>query len=219
MSSRVRTGRAIRGIPHPPSCTRAERREVERVVVDALEGLPSDLSGKYYSLKSMSDEEQEQLIQVNAKSMWVETATAKCVASTVYTVICLLYTLYSDAIRKPPPTYGIQRTKMFRRCKSQFRHMPISVCDQIRSPARENEEDCDRMRGIRRKSLAELRCGSPRVHCGDPDLDKPKGKQVQRQILAWFLVQGPLIYGGEIFVKATRKIKHLSTPLSIAIDT
>lgn len=63
LSSRVRTGRAIRGIPHPPSCTRAERREIERVVVDALQGLPSDLAGKYYSLKSMSDEEQEQLIQ------------------------------------------------------------------------------------------------------------------------------------------------------------
>lgn len=62
LSSRVRTGRAIRGIPHPPVCSRAERREVERVVVDALKGLPTDLSGKYYSLTSMTDEEQEQLI-------------------------------------------------------------------------------------------------------------------------------------------------------------
>ncbi|CAK8693918.1 unnamed protein product [Clavelina lepadiformis] len=62
LSSRVRTGRAIRGIPHPPMCSRAERREVERVVVDALQGLPQDLAGKYYSLKSMTDQEQEQLI-------------------------------------------------------------------------------------------------------------------------------------------------------------
>ena len=64
LSSRVRTGRAIRGIPHPPVCSRAERREVERVVTDALQGLPSDLAGKYYSLKSMTDAEQDQLIEV-----------------------------------------------------------------------------------------------------------------------------------------------------------
>lgn len=62
LSSRVRTGRAIRGIPHPPVCSRAERREVERVVTDALQGLPSDLAGSYYSLKSMTDAEQDQLI-------------------------------------------------------------------------------------------------------------------------------------------------------------
>lgn len=64
LSSRVRTGRAIRGIPHPPMCSRAERREVERVTEEALKGLPTDLAGKYYSLKSMSDDEQEQLINV-----------------------------------------------------------------------------------------------------------------------------------------------------------
>ena len=66
LSSRVRTGRAIRGIPHPPVCSRAERREVERVVVDALKGLPQDLSGQYYSLTTMTDEEQEQLINVSS---------------------------------------------------------------------------------------------------------------------------------------------------------
>ena len=31
LSSRVRTGRSIRGFSLPPACTRAERREVERV--------------------------------------------------------------------------------------------------------------------------------------------------------------------------------------------
>nr|CAB3231446.1 creatine kinase U-type, mitochondrial-like [Phallusia mammillata] len=62
LSSRVRTGRAIRGIPHPPVCSRAERREVERVVTDALKGLPTELAGKYYSLTTMTDAEQEQLI-------------------------------------------------------------------------------------------------------------------------------------------------------------
>jgi len=63
LSSRVRTGRAIRGIPHPPVCSRAERREVERVVSEALQGLPSDLAGKYYSLKSMTEAQQDQLIE------------------------------------------------------------------------------------------------------------------------------------------------------------
>uniref|UniRef100_H2YTF1 creatine kinase n=1 Tax=Ciona savignyi TaxID=51511 RepID=H2YTF1_CIOSA len=63
LSSRVRTGRAIRGIPHPPMCSRAERREVERVVTEALQGLPSDLAGKYFSLKNMTDKEQDQLIE------------------------------------------------------------------------------------------------------------------------------------------------------------
>ena len=65
LSSRVRTGRAIRGIPHPPVCSRAERREVERVVTDALKGLPSDLAGQYYSLKGMTEAQQDQLIDVN----------------------------------------------------------------------------------------------------------------------------------------------------------
>ncbi|TSM85997.1 Creatine kinase S-type, mitochondrial [Bagarius yarrelli] len=62
LSSRVRTGRSIRGLSLPPACTRAERREVERVVVQALSGLKGDLSGKYYSLTEMSDKDQQQLI-------------------------------------------------------------------------------------------------------------------------------------------------------------
>ncbi|XP_060709906.1 creatine kinase U-type, mitochondrial-like [Hemiscyllium ocellatum] len=62
LSSRVRTGRSIRGLSMPPACTRAERREVERVTVEALAGLKGDLAGKYYSLSSMTDKEQQQLI-------------------------------------------------------------------------------------------------------------------------------------------------------------
>lgn len=64
LSSRVRTGRSIRGLSLPPACTRAERREVERVVIDALAGLKGDLAGKYYSLTIMTDQEQQQLIDV-----------------------------------------------------------------------------------------------------------------------------------------------------------
>uniref|UniRef100_A0A7N6ANC9 Creatine kinase U-type, mitochondrial n=2 Tax=Anabas testudineus TaxID=64144 RepID=A0A7N6ANC9_ANATE len=62
LSSRVRTGRSIRGLSLPPACTRAERREVERVVVDALAGLKGDLTGRYYSLTQMTEKEQQQLI-------------------------------------------------------------------------------------------------------------------------------------------------------------
>ncbi|XP_068033761.1 creatine kinase S-type, mitochondrial isoform X4 [Anomalospiza imberbis] len=61
-SSRVRTGRSIRGLSLPPACTRAERREVENVVVTALAGLKGNLSGKYYSLTNMSEKDQQQLI-------------------------------------------------------------------------------------------------------------------------------------------------------------
>ncbi|NXB94519.1 KCRU kinase, partial [Vidua macroura] len=62
LSSRVRTGRSIRGLSLPPACTRAERREVEKVVVDALSGLTGDLAGRYYRLSEMTENEQQQLI-------------------------------------------------------------------------------------------------------------------------------------------------------------
>ncbi|KAG9341312.1 hypothetical protein JZ751_019416 [Albula glossodonta] len=62
LSSRVRTGRSIRGLSLPPACTRAERREVERVVVDALAGLKGELEGRYYGLSQMTEQEQQQLI-------------------------------------------------------------------------------------------------------------------------------------------------------------
>lgn len=65
VSSRVRTGRSIRGLSLPPACSRSERREVEHVVVTALSGLKGDLAGRYYSLTEMSDREQQQLIDVS----------------------------------------------------------------------------------------------------------------------------------------------------------
>lgn len=68
LSTRVRTGRSIRGLSLPPACTRSERREVERVVVTALSGLKGDLTGRYFSLTEMSDREQQQLIDVSAQS-------------------------------------------------------------------------------------------------------------------------------------------------------
>lgn len=45
LSCRVRTGRSIRGRCLPPSCTRAERRDVEDIVVKALGQLTDEFSG------------------------------------------------------------------------------------------------------------------------------------------------------------------------------
>ena len=62
LSSRVRTGRSIRGLSLPPFCSRAERREVERIVTSALNSLDGVFQGKYYPLGKMTEEEQQQLI-------------------------------------------------------------------------------------------------------------------------------------------------------------
>eukprot|EP00112_Aurelia_sp_Birch-Aquarium-sp1_P013328 Seg2821.2 transcript_id=Seg2821.2/GoldUCD/mRNA.D3Y31 product="Creatine kinase S-type mitochondrial" protein_id=Seg2821.2/GoldUCD/D3Y31 len=62
LSSRCRTGRCIRGLSLPPHCTRAERREVERIVSSALSNLNGELKGTYYPLKGMSEEDQNRLI-------------------------------------------------------------------------------------------------------------------------------------------------------------
>ncbi|KFR00982.1 hypothetical protein N306_12645, partial [Opisthocomus hoazin] len=70
LSSRVRTGRSIRGLSLPPACTRAERREVEKVAVEALNGLTGDLAGRYYRLSEMTEREQQQLIDVSQCSSW-----------------------------------------------------------------------------------------------------------------------------------------------------
>merc|ERR1719460_3602198 len=50
ISTRVRTGRSIRGLRLPPTCKKAERREVERVMTKALLGLEGELKGDYYPL-------------------------------------------------------------------------------------------------------------------------------------------------------------------------
>ena len=46
----------------PPWCTRAERRQVEKLSCEALSKLDGELKGKYYSLTTMTDKEQDQLI-------------------------------------------------------------------------------------------------------------------------------------------------------------
>jgi len=62
LSSRVRTGRSIKGISLPPHCTRAERRKVESISNKILDGFTGEFKGKYYPLSKMTDAEQDQLI-------------------------------------------------------------------------------------------------------------------------------------------------------------
>ena len=62
-SCRIRTGRSIRGLCLPPAISRAERREVEKTLADALAGLSGDLAGKYYPLIKMTPAEEKQLIE------------------------------------------------------------------------------------------------------------------------------------------------------------
>ena len=50
-SVRVRTGRSIRGYALPPWCSRAERRKVESISVQALDRFDGDLKGE--SIKIM----------------------------------------------------------------------------------------------------------------------------------------------------------------------
>merc|ERR1712100_905483 len=50
ISTRVRTGRTIRGFPLPPSIGADQRKDLEAIVVSALLGLDGDLKGDYYPL-------------------------------------------------------------------------------------------------------------------------------------------------------------------------
>lgn len=72
LSSRVRTGRSIRGLSLPPACSRAERREVENVAIAALEGLKGDLAGRYYKLSEMTEQDQQRLIDVSGLGRWLD---------------------------------------------------------------------------------------------------------------------------------------------------
>jgi len=55
LTSRVRTGRSVKGTRLPPSCTFEERRELERIIVKGLLNLDGPLKGDYFPLNgSMS---------------------------------------------------------------------------------------------------------------------------------------------------------------------
>ena len=65
-SCRVRTGRNVRGLCLPPAISRVERREVERILTEALAGLSGDFAGTYYPLSKMTTDEEKQLIEVGS---------------------------------------------------------------------------------------------------------------------------------------------------------
>jgi len=68
LTTRARTGRSVRGLPLPPACTFEQRRETERVCVNALKKLDGELKGEYFPLVgsrsmpgAMSHEKEAQL--------------------------------------------------------------------------------------------------------------------------------------------------------------
>jgi len=61
-SCRIRTGRSIRGLGLPTSCTRAERREVENIFKKVVSEWTGDLKGTYRSLFDMEETEIEKWI-------------------------------------------------------------------------------------------------------------------------------------------------------------
>jgi len=62
ISTRIRAGRSIAGLALPPSTDRKQRRQVEKLLSNALIALGGDLAGKYYPLGSLTKEEEQQLI-------------------------------------------------------------------------------------------------------------------------------------------------------------
>jgi len=63
VSTRVRVGRSHAGYLFCPSVTPEQRKEMEAKTVKALEKFTGDLEGKYYSLESMSKDDEKQLIE------------------------------------------------------------------------------------------------------------------------------------------------------------
>lgn len=62
VSTRIRAGRSIRGLPLPPATNRIDRRTVERLVSTGLKGMTGELKGTYYALSKMTPEQEQQLI-------------------------------------------------------------------------------------------------------------------------------------------------------------
>ena len=62
VSTRVRVGRSHSGFPFPPAATKDQRKKMEEKTIAALETLDGDLAGKYFSLETMSKDEEKQLI-------------------------------------------------------------------------------------------------------------------------------------------------------------
>jgi protein-arginine kinase len=62
LSTRVRVARNLEGYPLPPGLSREQRKEIESKVTAATSKFTGDLAGKYYSLATMTKEDQKALI-------------------------------------------------------------------------------------------------------------------------------------------------------------
>jgi arginine kinase len=63
ISTRIRCGRNLAGVPFAPGITKEQRSQVEQKVVQALMSLTGDLMGHYYPLTGMPPEVQKQMIE------------------------------------------------------------------------------------------------------------------------------------------------------------
>jgi len=61
-STRIRVARNLADYPLGAAVTREQRNEIEKKVIEATSKYTGDLKGKYYSLATMSKEDQNQLI-------------------------------------------------------------------------------------------------------------------------------------------------------------
>merc|ERR1712168_188657 len=63
VSTRVRVGRTAEGYPWPPLISKAQRNEIEKRAITALQTLPDEFKGKYYPLLGMDKATENQLIE------------------------------------------------------------------------------------------------------------------------------------------------------------
>lgn len=63
LSTRVRVARNLDGYPFGTTINRQQRLEVEKKVIMALKSLDGDLAGTYYSLRTMSMRDRQQLVK------------------------------------------------------------------------------------------------------------------------------------------------------------
>lgn len=62
VSTRIRVGRNLDGIPLGPGITNEQRKEIETKVSEAVKSFTGDLAGHYYPLNSMTEAQKKQLI-------------------------------------------------------------------------------------------------------------------------------------------------------------
>ena len=62
ISTRIRVGRNVAGLPLGPAISREQRNKIENQVSEVLNKLEGDLAGTYYPLQGMSEADSTQLI-------------------------------------------------------------------------------------------------------------------------------------------------------------